>query len=128
MGSWESSKNQISQVIYGYGLYLHKIVNACLNVLGSWFYDILSFLNASKYCGSVLKNDFVVLVVVVLVAAELLSNFKESCHFENPVKTCRKWKFVGGGAMIENIWRCFVDIFAPSQSATFLELLRGTVV
>ena len=37
-------------------------------------------MNASKYCGSVLKNDFVVLVVVVvvvvvvlLVADELLS-------------------------------------------------------
>ena len=34
------------------------------------------FLNASKYCGSVLKNDFVVVVVLVLVVAdELLSNF-----------------------------------------------------
>ena len=30
----------------------------------------------SKYCGSVLKNDFVVLVVLVLVADELLSNFE----------------------------------------------------
>ena len=38
-------------------------------------------MNASKYCGSVLKNDFVALVVVlfvvvVLVADELLSNFQ----------------------------------------------------
>ena len=32
-----------------------------------------SFLNVSKYCGSVLKNDFVVLVVV---ADELLSVFQ----------------------------------------------------
>ena len=53
------------------------------------------FLNASKYCGSVLKNDFVVVVVVVVV---VLSNFyqifKESDYFENPVETCGKWKFV----------------------------------
>ena len=38
------------------------------------------FLNASKYCGSVLKNDFVVVLVVVIVvlvvADELLSNFQ----------------------------------------------------
>ena len=37
-------------------------------------------MNASKYCGSVLKNDFVVLVVLVLVlvlvADALLSNFE----------------------------------------------------
>ena len=32
------------------------------------------FLNASKYCGSVLKNDFV--VVVLVVADEILSNFQ----------------------------------------------------
>ena len=38
------------------------------------------FLNASKYCGSVLKNVFVVVVavvvVVLVVADELLSNFQ----------------------------------------------------
>ena len=36
------------------------------------------FLNASKYCESVLKNDFVVVVVVVAAAAadELLSYFQ----------------------------------------------------
>ena len=43
------------------------------------------FLNASKYCGSVLKNDFVVLVVValvvVLVADKLLSNFEGILSF-----------------------------------------------
>ena len=41
-------------------------------------YERSAFLNASKYCGSVLKNDFVVLVVLVLVlvADELLSNFQ----------------------------------------------------
>ena len=36
---------------------------------------VVLFLNASKYCGSVLKNDFdvlVVVVVLVLVADELL--------------------------------------------------------
>ena len=43
------------------------------------------FLNESKYCGSVLKNDF-----VVVVAGELLSNFKESDYFDNPVETCQK--------------------------------------
>ena len=59
------------------------------------------FLNASKYCGSVLKNDFVVVVVVVVVVfvvVVVLSNFYqifiESDYFENPVETCRKWKFV----------------------------------
>ena len=47
----------------------------------------IPFLNASKYCGSVLKNDFVVLVVVVLVvAAELLSNFQGILSFR---KSCR---------------------------------------
>ena len=50
------------------------------------------FLNASKYCGSVLKNDFV--VVVVFVLSNFYQIFKESDYFENPVKTCRKWKFV----------------------------------
>ena len=38
-----------------------------------------TFLNASKYCGSVLKNDFVVVVgggVVVGVPDELLSYFQ----------------------------------------------------
>ena len=34
---------------------------------------IFVFLNASKYCGSVLKNDFVVVVVVVVVG--VLTNF-----------------------------------------------------
>ena len=43
------------------------------------------FLNASKYCGSVLKNDFVVLVVLVLVADELLSNFQVILSFR---KSC----------------------------------------
>ena len=50
------------------------------------------FLNASKYCGSVLKNDFV--VVVVFVLSNFYQIFKESDYFENPVETCRKWKFV----------------------------------
>ena len=35
--------------------------------------ELLIFLNASNYCGSVLKNDF---VVVVGVADELLSYFQ----------------------------------------------------
>ena len=35
-----------------------------------------SFLNASKYYGSVLKNDFVVVIVVLVVADELLSFFQ----------------------------------------------------
>ena len=35
------------------------------------------FLNASKYCGSVLKNDFVVVVVLVL-GAELFSKFPQN--------------------------------------------------
>ena len=40
------------------------------------------FLNASKYCGSVLKNDFVIVVVVVLVVADkLLSNFQGILSF-----------------------------------------------
>ena len=56
-------------------------------------------MNASKYFGSVLKNDFVVVVLVVVVLVNVvLSNFyqifKESDDFENPVETCRKWKFV----------------------------------
>ena len=34
------------------------------------------FLNASKYCGSVLKNEFVAVVVGVGVANELLSYFQ----------------------------------------------------
>ena len=54
----------------------------------------LMFLNAGKYCGSVLKNDFVVVVVfVVVVLSNLYQIFKESDYFENPVETCRKWKF-----------------------------------
>ena len=44
----------------------------------------MEFLNASKYCGSVFKNDF----VVVVAADELLSYFQESDCFENPVETC----------------------------------------
>ena len=43
------------------------------------------FLNASKYCGSVLKNDFVVVVVlflvvlvVVILDAELLSKLPQN--------------------------------------------------
>ena len=64
------------------------------------FYKISSsqFLNASKYCGSVHKNDIVVLVVVVVVG--VLTNFyhifKESDYFESLVETCPKRKtFVG---------------------------------
>ena len=45
------------------------------------------FLNASKYCGSVLKNDFVVVVVVLVRVDVVLSNFyqifKKSDCFEN---------------------------------------------
>ena len=37
---------------------------------------LLAFLNASKYCGSVLKNDFVVVIVVLVVADELLLFFQ----------------------------------------------------
>ena len=48
------------------------------------------FLNASKYCGSVLKNDFVVVVLVLVVLSNFYQIFKESDYFE----TCRKWKFV----------------------------------
>ena len=51
---------------------------------------LLAFLNASKYCGSVLKNEF----VVFLLLTNFYQIFKESCHFENPVETCQKWKFV----------------------------------
>ena len=51
-------------------------------------------MNASKYCGSVLKNDFVVVVVVVVVVVGVLTKFyrifKESDHFESLVKTCPK--------------------------------------
>ena len=48
--------------------------------LNKWFrklgyLNVLWFLNASKYCGSVFMNDFVVLVFLV-VADELLSNFQ----------------------------------------------------
>ena len=40
---------------------------------------LILFLNASKYCGSVLKNDFVVVVfVVVVLGAELLSKFPQN--------------------------------------------------
>ena len=42
-----------------------------------------AFLNASKYCGSVLKNDF---VVVVVVLSNFYQIFKESDYFENPVE------------------------------------------
>ena len=55
-------------------------------------------MNASKYCGSVLKNDFVVVVVVAVVVVGVLMNFyhifKESDYFESLVETCPKRKFV----------------------------------
>ena len=54
-----------------------------------------AFLNASKYCGSVLKNDFVV-VVVVGVLTNFYHIFKESDYFESLVETCPKWKIVVG--------------------------------
>ena len=47
--------------------------------------DYCWFLNSSKYCGSVLKNGFVV-VVVLVVADELLSNFQGISSFR---KSCR---------------------------------------
>ena len=47
------------------------------------------FLNASKYCGSVFKNDFVVVVLVVVI-------FKESDYFKSLVETCPKRKTVVG--------------------------------
>ena len=61
-----------------------------------------SFLNASKYCGSVRKNDFFVVVVVVVVVVRVLTNFyhisKESDYFESLVETCPKRIFVVGAA------------------------------
>ena len=63
------------------------------------------FLNASKYCGSVLKNDFVVVfavvvVLVLVVVVRVLTNFyhifKESDYFESLVETCPKWKIIVG--------------------------------
>ena len=56
--------------------------------------SILAFLNASKYCGSVLKNDVVVVVVGVLT--NFYHIFKESDHFESLVETCPKRKIVCG--------------------------------
>ena len=53
------------------------------------------FLNASKYCGSVLKNDFVV-VVVVGVLTNFYHIFKESDYFESLVETCPNRKIVVG--------------------------------
>ena len=60
-------------------------------------------MNASKYCGSVLKNDFVVVVVlIVVVVVGVLTNFyhifKESDYFESLVETCPKRKIVVGAA------------------------------
>ena len=58
-------------------------------------------MNASKYCGSVLKNDFVVVVVVVVVVGVLTNfyhKFKESDNFESLVETCPKRKIVVGAA------------------------------
>ena len=63
----------------------------------SMIYLSFSF-NASKYCGSVLKNDIVVVVVVVGVADELLSYFQLSDCFESLVETCPKRKIVVGAA------------------------------
>ena len=73
----------------------------------SMIYLSFSF-NASKYCGSVLKNDIVVVVVVVAVvevvvvvvgvADELLSYFQLSDCFESLVETCPKRKIVVGAA------------------------------
>ena len=55
------------------------------------------FLNASKYCGSVLKNDFVVVVVVVVgVLMNFYHIFKESDYFKSLVETCPKRKIVVG--------------------------------
>ena len=57
-------------------------------------------MNASKYCGSVLKNDLVVVVVFVVgvgvgVADKLFYHiFKESDYFESLVETCPKQKIV----------------------------------
>ena len=48
------------------------------------------FFNASKYCGSVLKNNFVVLVV--FVADELLSNFQGILSFQ---KSCQNLSKMG---------------------------------
>ena len=50
-------------------------------------------MNASKYCGSVLKNDF---VVVVGVLTNFYHIFKESDYFESLVETCPKRKIVCG--------------------------------
>ena len=58
----------------------------------------LTFLNASKYCGSVLKNDFVIVVVVVGVLTNFYHIFKESDYFESLVETCSKRKIVVGAA------------------------------
>ena len=60
-------------------------------------------MNDSNFCGSVLKNDFVVVVVVVLVVVVgVLTNFyhifKESDDFESLVETCPKQKIVVGAA------------------------------
>ena len=49
----------------------------------AFFQYVTLFLNASKYCGSVLKNDFVVAVVLVLVLLFLWFNFCQIC----PVST-----------------------------------------
>ena len=60
---------------------------------------ISTFLIASKYCGSVLKNDFVVVVLVVVgVLANFYHIFKESDYFESLVETCPKRKIIVGAA------------------------------
>ena len=48
--------------------------------------NISGFLNASEYCGSVLKNDFVVVVVVFVgVLTNFYHIFKESDYFQSLV-------------------------------------------
>ena len=71
-----------------------KVTNS--KSLAFFILPMVKFLNASKYCGSVLKNDFVVVVLVVVVG--VLTNFyhifKESDYFESHVETCPKRKIV----------------------------------
>ena len=79
-----------------------ELVNCSCDENGSFliFSNLSLFLNGSKYCGSFLKNNFVVLVIVVVVG--VLTNFyhifKESQYFESLVETCPKRKIVVGAA------------------------------
>ena len=92
-------------------------MTTCFLIYDTFF----SFLNASKYCGSVLKNDFVVLVVLVLVlvADELLSNFQRIWLFRKSCRNLTKMEICCSRSRTEFTYRLVSLVFNKSALKKF---------